>query len=153
MIFVLTGARAGSERLVSQIVESWTSHSFLPVDAGTNVSRGLCGVLALQTVFRMWCPSASVGSEGVLSGTLLASLVEDVEPARTALSCHLSMDLLCQETEVLKWLFFTSALFLGLKREDIFLPTPGLQVLHRVSTVGSVVINAMLPRRNCLREQ
>ena len=38
---------------------------------------------------------------------------------------------------------------LVLLREESVLQTPGLHVLHRVST-GSVVINAMLPRRHCL---
>ena len=31
------------------------------------------------------------------SGTRVDSFFEDMELARTALSCHLSMDLLCQE--------------------------------------------------------
>ena len=82
-------------------------------------------------------------------GVPVEDFFENEELARKALSCHLSMDLLCQEmqdagrsedyrkvgNDVLEQLSFNSALFRWLVREESVLQTRGLQVLHRVWTV------------------
>ena len=66
---------------------------------------------------------------------LVESFLENEELAGTALSCHLSMDLLCQEMSD-AWQSLDRRTFLFvLLREDSVLQTPGLQVLQQVQTV------------------
>ena len=96
------------------------------------------------------------------SGMRVASFLEDEELARRALSCHRSMDFLCQEVQAAWWsedcqkvrhdVPKCSGLFPCLLREESVFQTPGLQVLHRVWTIQhwSCLINAMLPRRHSL---
>ena len=79
------------------------------------------------------------------SGMRVASFLEDEELARRALSCHRSMDFLCQEIQAAWWSEDCqkvkhdapkcSGLFPCLLREESVLQTPGLQVLHRVRTI------------------
>ena len=69
------------------------------------------------------------------SGMPVGSFLEDEELARTALSCHLSMDLLCQEMSDAWQSEYIGTFPFVLLREDSVLQTPGLQVLQQVQTV------------------
>ena len=85
---------------------------------------------------------------------LVDSFLEDEELTRTALSCHLSMDLLCQEmraawkswacrkvgNKMLKWRCALAVLFSLLRKGGICLQTTGMLVLHRVDSLALVVL-------------
>ena len=69
------------------------------------------------------------------SGMLVGSFLEDEELARTALNCHQSLDLLCQEMSDAWQSVYIGTFFLVLLMEDSVNQTPGLQVLQQVQTV------------------
>ena len=100
-------------------------------------------------------------------GVPVEDFFENEELARKALSCHLSMDLLCQEmqdagrsedyrkvgNDVLEQLSFNSALFRWLVRRNLssrHVDCRCCTVFGQFST-GIVAINALLARRHCFK--